>query len=312
MAKLIKTYGYDIYCGKTRQFCILAYIVDRCNYNCYYCYNHLPRYGEMLDLGKLAEFTYRIKNMFPDRKLVLDLIGGETTLHPDLETFCLRMSRLENIQITVYTNFSKTADYYNNLMKIGVNFIITWHGGCDSEEFKRRFAELDQRLVEKYVDLVIMCENRNPEKSLEIFDFFKRAYPNIQHLQIQRLDVNQNFKDNSYSAIVDAEIQRRETLTKTRATVLEYDDGSRRIVDDNYFFSNQRQKNFKFWKCNAGADFIYVHFNGDVHPCDENDRTILFNICQDKEIRLRENGIFCMRDSCPCLFDIYKERVFEK
>lgn len=55
-----------------------------------------------------------------------------------------------------------------------------------------------------------------------------------------------------------------------------------------------------------------MHFNGDVHPCDENDRTILFNICQDKEIRLRENGIFCMRDSCPCLFDIYKERVFEK
>jgi hypothetical protein len=68
---------------------------------------------------------------------------------------------------------------------------------------------------------------------------------------------------------------------------------------------------FKFWKCNAGLDYLYIHFDGTVHPCDENDGIILYDINKGGNFVFPSRPMICPRHTCPCLFDVYKEKVFK-
>ena len=62
---------------------ILAYIADICNYNCTYCYNKKPRSGKFLDLDALLDACLAIYQS-THKKIKLELIGGEPTMHPKL------------------------------------------------------------------------------------------------------------------------------------------------------------------------------------------------------------------------------------
>ena len=85
----IEIYNEDFY-SRPNSFRLLAYIVDSCNYNCEYCYNVFPRTHNVLDLNKVYDFIYQV--IFKNKSyLHLDLIGGETTLHPELFNFCKRI-----------------------------------------------------------------------------------------------------------------------------------------------------------------------------------------------------------------------------
>lgn len=83
------------------------------------------------------------------------------------------------------------------------------------------------------------------------------------------------------------------------------------MVNDNHFFSDRKRLDFYMWKCNAGLDFLYVHHDGKVHPCDENDGIILYDINKGGEFRFPHRPLICPRHDCPCLFDIYKEKIFK-
>lgn len=104
----------------------------------------------------------------------------------------------------------------------------------------------------------------------------------------------------------------RAPKTKTPTTKLVYSDGSSELVNDNYFFKDPANANFSRWICNAGLDFLFVYFDGSVHPCDENDNVVLFNVetGDPKNFTPPKRPVFCRRDYCPCLFDLYKRRAF--
>jgi len=135
----IETYNTDLYSYKN-SFKLLVYIIDSCNYNCEYCYNDFPRTNIKLDLNKLYFF---IKNILIDihKKdyIWLELIGGEPTLHPDLLDFCQKISKLNNIYMTIYTNFSKDIDFYKTLLSIDsrISLILSWHSL--NKNFKDKF-----------------------------------------------------------------------------------------------------------------------------------------------------------------------------
>jgi molybdenum cofactor biosynthesis enzyme MoaA len=94
---------------------ILIYICDRCNYTCEYCYNARPRTLILMDLNILLSFLINIK-INTRKKIYIEIIGGEPTLHPDLLDFCKKCNTYTNITISVYTNFSQSIDYYIQLL----------------------------------------------------------------------------------------------------------------------------------------------------------------------------------------------------
>lgn len=92
LRKLTAAYGKDFY-SKPDPFQLLAFVVDACNYGCEYCYNHFPRTNKRLDLAKLEAFVYEaVFGKMGKKTLSLDLIGGETLVHPDLLPFCRKIA----------------------------------------------------------------------------------------------------------------------------------------------------------------------------------------------------------------------------
>jgi hypothetical protein len=75
------------------------------------------------------EYIFYVKSLYPNKYIQLELIGGEPTLHPDLVDFCEKISHIPNIFTTIYTNFSKPAEYYLKLLNIDnrLSLILSWH-----------------------------------------------------------------------------------------------------------------------------------------------------------------------------------------
>lgn len=125
----IEMYNPDVY-ATSGSFKLLAFIADMCNYDCKYCYNVKPRTGLMLDLAVLRQFVVDILIGQIHRDAIhIELIGGEPTLHPDLPVFCSDMAAVENAYITIFSNFSKPAEYYRALLDSNsrVKLILSWH-----------------------------------------------------------------------------------------------------------------------------------------------------------------------------------------
>ena len=107
----------------------MVYIIDSCNYNCSYCFNE-PCTNKILDLDKLYFFITNVLIVQLNKEYIyLEIIGGETTLHPELLQFCKKIANVENIYTTIFTNFSKPVEYYKQLIQIDnrIQFILSWH-----------------------------------------------------------------------------------------------------------------------------------------------------------------------------------------
>lgn len=301
----VEVYGKFIY-ETPDSFGILAYVSDKCNYNCEYCYNKFPRSNKDLDLEKLYDFVVSCTKQ--KSFILLDLIGGETTLHPKLYDFCKKVvDNIKNIQITIYSNFSKDISFYKRFLNIGVNFILSWHSQCNTDEFICKLNEFNEEDRNK-ITIAVMYEHNNIARSLEAFDRIYKI-PRFSELQFSFLEMSDNYNGYKYTDLQLEEFNKRIPYTKTQSTIIKFNDGTIEEVNDNYFFSDHSHTRFKFWLCNAGMDFIYIHWNGDVHPCDENDNNVIYNIYSGKEFIIPKKPILCKYENCPCLFDIYKKRV---
>lgn len=140
--KLVEVYSQEFY-SKPKPFSLLAFVVDSCGYACEYCYNHFPRTGKKLDLDKLKAFADEVVFRKLGREtLCLDLIGGETLLHPDLGRFCRELASDKRIETSVYSNFSLPWEKYAELLDAGVHLLLSWHSCCDGEAFREKFTKL--------------------------------------------------------------------------------------------------------------------------------------------------------------------------
>lgn len=311
---IVEIYNEDFY-AIPDSFRLLVFIVDRCNYNCEYCYNHFPRTQKCLDLSKVYEFIYKI--IFGKMKkkfLHLDLIGGETLLHPQLIDFCKKISNDKSIFTTVYSNFSLPIDKYKQLLASNVHLLLSWHYCADPDRYKEKFSMLSKDEIEKQITLSIMYEHRTWKLGLEMFDYFSRVYPSMKELEFSILDENENYNGKKYTQQQLDEFNRRAPKTKTPTTKLVYADGAYEYANDNFFFKDVQNTNFKYWLCNAGIDFLFIYFDGIVHICDENDGIDLFNIEKASDISRfmpPKKALFCKREHCPCLFDLYKKKIFK-
>ena len=85
-----------------KDFDILIYVADVCNYNCRYCFNFFPRSNLYLDLDLTYEFIKTIRNIiYDDRLLNVIIVGGEPTMHNRLIDFCNKLVKLTKVSIEI-------------------------------------------------------------------------------------------------------------------------------------------------------------------------------------------------------------------
>lgn len=314
MKHKIETYNADLYSHKNC-FKLLVYIIDSCNYNCEYCYNDFPRTNIKLDLNKLYVFIKDILiDTYKKDYIWLELIGGEPTLHPDLLDFCQKISKLNNIYTTIYTNFSKEVDFYNTLLDIDsrISLILSWHSS--NKTFKDKLNLIPKKYIQNNITVSVIYEHNNISGALNIFDYVKNTYNDIKELAFPLIEDNKRYCSLKYTDDNIIEYNKRLQFVKDKTNIkLVFNDKSSEIVNQHYFITNEENKIFTRWLCYAGTDFCFIYFNGDICPCDGYKNKIkLGNLYSSNISKIKFNKkIFCEVKYCPCVFDVRKKLVFK-
>ena len=301
----VKMYGEEFY-RNPGNFRVLAYIIDRCNYNCEYCCNRFPRSNDILDLFLLSGF---IKETAEDRKpphFYLDLIGGEPLLHPDLDAFMESVKEVSGLEVTIYSNLSFPVERYLDLLRKGFQFILSWHGICNDTEFFNKLKTIAEAGFADRVDVSVMLEP-GVMRSEEMFIKIRDHLPKFKSLFLSSLSENGPYKRTYNQDELDS-LDRLCPMDEKCNTKMVMSDGSVRGLNDNYFFLHPENTNFRWWMCNAGLDYVYVHHNGDVHPCDSMDGILYGRL--GHRIKIPKKPMLCPLKQCPCLFDVYKVNPF--
>ena len=294
---------------------VLAYVIDKCNYNCLYCYNKMPRSNAVIDLDSLFMLCTHIHKT--TKKLVkIELIGGEPTLHPRLLDFCEKVFKSKAMTCFVLTNFSQPLTYYESLLQLGATITATWHSTND-DPINKKYIDKALRISRKFVDagqleLRIMFEADNFNNSKLVLN--KLVFAGLSScIQCGLLSVG------SY----DTHLYTKQQLDEYYQTIcnvggksfyhVKYSDGTETTMQFNDMFLNH---NFSFhnWICSAGKDYLYVHVDGRIYPCE----TYFYDMpefCAIGSIyginRITMKKTMCRCKFCTsCDFGIPKQKVF--
>ena len=295
-----------------KEFNIVFYLIDTCNFSCYYCYNRFPRSNKQLNCQEIIDFTSKIQQV-TKMPLRITFIGGEPFCHMQLLELVNSLNMM-NIQVEILTNLSAPLDKIIYALDCNAIIIASWHGGIDKKNTD--FCEKIKMLPKKYfdnnqVDIRIMFENDNWENSVQ-------AFKQLVNCCNKDIDINLlsqysgGFYDYSQCQLDEFKQFERMIEKKKDMFKLTTINGCQQIVtfNDLYMCKNN---SFYMWKCEAGKKSIYVHVNGNVFPCQsyyEHNKIPLFSISSSKaEIAKKLKFTYCSVDYCSCEYNLKKERL---
>lgn len=290
---------------------ILAFVIDSCNYDCFYCYNKRPRTNKQLNLLKLYEFIIKVHSL-TNKYIHVDLIGGEPTLHPQLGYFCNMINNHKFIKCNIYTNLSCTFDIINTLILTNnIELSATYHYQSNKKMFIKKIKNISPNVN---TNITIMYE---PFLSLETIEMYQYLYKDTNLQTVELALILSDTKNKivypysseqivAYNKICD----KYKYLTKDEF-IVQYSDGS---IKEHSFYSLQTDVSIKtkFWKCWAGIEYFDITVDGDVYSCIESKKW-LFNIIKQpiNLFKIPSKPIICMSNYCQCRWDITKEKIFK-
>jgi len=290
-------------------------ITNDCNQKCEYCIANTPNIKNKYYINKeyiKFLFKYLKKNNF-DRKFRINLLGGEPTLHTELNDIIdsIKYNYSNNI-IKLFTNGSQSIDYYKNMIHKynNLTFDISYHP---------KFANTN-----KYIDIINMFKNNNPNNIYyiinivlvyeyydKILDFINKANDingNIKFILLFGVDYV-NTKYNIFNDIINnmknnSEFLEYKLTFENKEIILPYKDIAYYSTFTNIF---------KNMKCNI-YDTLWSIYNNEI-----------MSLCNTKksykllpnEIKLfindyynYRNGVECQLNTCnmDCLIDVYKHK----
>jgi len=96
---------------------INLYFNTICNFKCSYCYEKNNNWGNELSLVNFLKIINKLKYINND--IIINIMGGEPTIHPQFNLFINHLKKLKNIkQLILYTNGTNQNINYNNFNKI--------------------------------------------------------------------------------------------------------------------------------------------------------------------------------------------------
>ena len=270
------------------EYYILAFITNRCNYKCWYCYNKNEVFKD-LNLDDLYVYIKKIQNC-TRRRIILNFIGGEPTCHKKLLQFCTNIYD-NNISIEIITNFSNNVDFFKKFpdnVKFTVSFHAQW---ADVNDFVFKCIELKQMIQ----NIIVMFDKKNSFKSLNCYDMLvEKGFFNMVELNL--------IDDLKYSQHEKNEFMRR------RSNSMSY-------ISDNFNLqfndiASFNRQSFKNWKCNAGIDTQYIHSDGKVYYCESyySENKLPYTSIYAKDFKFINHPIICNCGNCAGNYFIKKQK----
>lgn len=316
-------YSRQLYKTDKHIAAIIVNVIDICNYNCYYCYNKKPRLNILLDLNKLFLFIQWFINNI-NNNVILFILGGEPTLHPQLFDFCkkLKITYLDNVNCRIVTNFSQPLSKTLEMLNCGIQMNASWHSLPNDRCNKPFIEKIDKIPLEyfnrKQIEIVTMYEKLYDKYALSVFDYFYEKIPaNVTLTPVENNHLHGKWSElYRYSDQQNKEYYRRIqnqlyiSQHAHNSIIYEYDTYTASYVTQQIYF-NKSLSSFKNYKCFAGIDQIYIHFNGDIAPCDDlyEKNILLGNIYSGKFDKSKFHFRICQLDECPCPFFSKKQKI---
>lgn len=164
-----------------------------------------------------------------------------------------------------------------------------------------------------------MLEYGNVDESIQMFKLIRDKYDSTELRMLDHDFTTKRiyFLDNAYYSREDllkynAVVKSFKEYTKKKTIECISKDNERITYSVNDIYLDETFYSFKYWKCAAGKDYLYIDLNGDIYPCMkyyERKSNMIGNINSMSKIKFRH--VICPFDRCPCVWEATKEKVLK-
>jgi len=311
--KPILTYGTKLYNGK-KNLIVVLFFSDNCNYNCSYCGNKFPRTKLKLNTDLVYKYLEDLATTI-DGQIFIEILGGEPTTHPNFDNFCKKLSKNNKFYVSVYTNYSASLSMYINLYKLGINIIPSWHSlpyDRHNNEFISKIIETTKYL-DKRINIRIMYEPEYSDYAINAFNTLY-MYKNKLNIEFSLLVDSTSYKINyTNEQLTKYKLCQEKVYHENDDIMIKYSNGIEKLIGYYDIFKNN-ELSFRYWKCFAGFDTIYIHSDGNAYTCPKfftDSKPKLYNIYNVNGIKFKEHPTICPFDLayCECDKEVKKERT---
>lgn len=297
-------------------------LTTTCNFSCEYCpdYLHNGKYG-FPNYTKALEFIEKVSQQ--NKKVFIELLGGEPTLWPDLINFMKSVRDLsDDIIVHIGTNGSRTEKWWQKFCNSGIemNSFLAFSYHPESIDDELYYNNLKIASERYFVVSSFMLDPRHIQRTHSMFKrikdnlavdcVFKVIRPNFDSSQIDNRYTDEDLKifhTNEHEYYYD-----RKKFHKKSNVVGEKVPGQLFLNGTKQNFRKmviEKAHKFQGWKCYAGSKRLFINPDGTVWACSQvigNKNLYIGNINED--VTLYESYITCPVKYCSCMFDAIVEK----
>lgn len=266
-----------------------------CNYKCSYCWPacHDGKY-RWPDTDKTNKLIEYIKTFSQDKTVILDIMGGEPTLWPDLERFCHAVDK--NSLITFSSNGSRTARWWQNFTAPINHLVFSFHPeNANVEHFLQMLNEVHVRYRTtvyvlyhpKFKDICLNAFDKLTTNDLKISVKMKRIIDNDRFNSTEDIEILSKiyFNCEIKAKQVDMDMFIDNTLVNP----------NKLIAQDKHSFTG--------WTCNLGQNYRYIKADGTIYGAACSVATALGNVYEHGET-VAPSATTCTAKFCDCAVDL--------
>lgn len=294
---------------------------DTCNYRCKYCINlkdnHI-RTNTSIDFNKVKNFVNWLHKK-TNKLINLILLGGEPTLHPDIQNFLSCYANSNFVNIGMFSNFSSNIDFYAKNLTENIDYKLSYHYLNDirTKQYLTNLKLLvdsckgNKKLLNN-INVIIMLVPKNVQKCLDVYDEIVNQYKDI-NVDLGLIDCcdKTNFKEIQKLLYTDTEIEeynKRILKPKIKSDCIITDVENNQFVCNQYDIRNNLEIEFNKMYCSAGKNFFNVDFIGNIFPC-ENMPTKLATLDTYQFLKFRNT--ICRSTSCMACGSVHMTKLFK-
>jgi MoaA/NifB/PqqE/SkfB family radical SAM enzyme len=272
----------------------------RCNYDCSYCpsviHDNTSPHTDIEILKATAD-----KLMTLGKPIRLSFTGGEPTVHPKFEELVNYCKHIGINWISVTTNGTRTASYYDRLRVD--QYVFSIHFEYDFKKILFTATSLTS-IKKEHIIIQLMAHHEHMTNVRDAHGYLKTiGHPSINVRRIRWTEGDHNlFDDMRYHPDDLQWIKDSESTVKGNCVIDET-----RIIHANDVIKLHLNQ-YKDWTCNAGLESLMINWDGEVHRATCRVGGSLGNIYEGDFVA-PSDPVICTRDWCTCAADIPLTKV---
>lgn len=269
-----------------------------CNYDCSYCYEKPVMVDKWQKENSMTSYKLvlnKLKNF--DAPFEIELVGGEPTLHKNLQEIFLKLCEIPNCKkIELFTNLSRPLSYFINLNKPELSLLTicaSFHPEHYEEEFFEKLYKINKM---KHLNIRVSVNiSDNPEHWPITLNLLNKLIENKIEYGLHWLHENSVWNA-KYTNECFETFHKFETLDDIRYTY-EFEDTIQQMTSLQIY--NKNLHKFKGYKCTPR--YFEIKFDGTIS-----------NTCTEKKVNsliLKKDEMLkkvkCPKDCCVCESMLY-------